>query len=95
MYAVGQLQTLSLLQKQIIQSSLVSFSSIANSSPFVLSVEKMKSASSYGETEETLMADTLNERRRWIAWGKEVTIKKMFEKFPLLLRNPIKVSDDL
>ena len=95
MHAVGQLQTLSLFQKQIIQSSLVSFSSIATSSPFVLSVEIMTNASSYGETEEILMADTFKERRRWIASGKEVTVKKIFEEFPLLLRNPIEVSEDL
>ena len=100
MYTVKQLQTWlqtqSLFQKQVIQSSLVSFSSISNSSPFVLPVEKIKSSSSYGETEETLMADTFKERRRWIALGKEVTVKKMFsEEFPLLLRNPIEVSEDL
>ena len=62
--------------------------------PCVLPVKKMKNASSFGETEDTLMADTFNERRWWIASGKEVTVKKMFEEFPLLLRKPIKVSED-
>ena len=52
----------------------------------------MKSASHDGETEEQLMADTFNERRKWITSGKEITIKKVFEAFPLLLRNPIAVS---
>ena len=95
-FGVGHLDVHSgLFQKQVIQSRLVSFSSITNSSPFVLPVEKMKSTSSYGQTEETLMADTYNERRRWIASRKEVTVKIMFEEFPLPLRKPIGVSEDL
>ena len=66
-----------------------------NSSPFVLPVEKMKSASNHREIKEKLMADTFNERRRWITSGKGIAVEKIIEEFPLLLRNTIEVSEDL
>ena len=46
-----------------------------NSSPFVLPVEKMKSASNYREIKEILMADTFNERSRWITSGKGIAVE--------------------
>ena len=52
----------------------------------------MKGASHYGETEEKLMADTFNERRKWITSVKEIMIEKVLEAFPLLVHNPIAVS---
>ena len=50
-----------------------------NSSPFVLPVEKMKSASNYREIKEKLMADTFNERRRWITSGKGIAVEKIID----------------